>query len=163
MLLMAVSGNTRALGQGYSGNITVTAENLGGYTETFNITAYANTTIIASESVTLPAGNSTTVTFVWNSTGFAYGNYTISAYALPVLGETNTANNNFTGGVVTVTFPGDVNGDGTVDIYDAILLSGAFGSSPGSPKWNPNADLNNDGIVDIYDAIILAGNYARTA
>ncbi len=54
---------------------------------------------------------------------------------------------------------GDVNGDGSVDIYDAIILAGAYNSVPGSPNWNPNADINNDGIVDIYDAIILAGNY----
>jgi len=54
---------------------------------------------------------------------------------------------------------GDVNGDGTVDIYDAILLSGAFNSQLGSAKWNPNADINGDGIVDIYDAIILSGHF----
>jgi hypothetical protein len=55
--------------------------------------------------------------------------------------------------------PGDINGDGTVDIYDAIILAGAFNSMLGSPNWNPNADINGDGWVDIYDAIILAGHY----
>jgi parallel beta-helix repeat protein len=54
---------------------------------------------------------------------------------------------------------GDINGDGTVDIYDAILLAGAYGSKPGNPSWNPNADLNDDNTVDIYDAIILANHY----
>ena len=53
----------------------------------------------------------------------------------------------------------DVNGDGTVDIYDAILLSGAYNSTPGSTRWDPNADINGDFTVDIYDAIILAGHY----
>jgi hypothetical protein len=52
--------------------------------------------------------------------------------------------------------PGDVNGEGTVDIYDAISLAEAFGSTPGSANWNPAADLMNDGIIDIYDAIIVA-------
>jgi len=56
---------------------------------------------------------------------------------------------------------GDVNGDGWVDIYDAIILAGAYNSVPGSPTWNPNADINNDGIVDIYDAIILANHYGQ--
>jgi len=58
-------------------------------------------------------------------------------------------------------FLGDVNDDGKVDIYDAILLSNAFSSEPGDPKWNPNADINGDNAVDIYDAIILANNFGK--
>jgi DNA-binding protein Fis len=54
---------------------------------------------------------------------------------------------------------GDINGDGVVDIYDAILLANAYGSIPGNPRWNPKADLNGDNVVDIYDAIILAKHY----
>jgi parallel beta-helix repeat protein len=57
---------------------------------------------------------------------------------------------------------GDVNGDRTVDIYDAILLASAYGSGLGSPNWNAAADINGDNIVDIYDAIILANNYGKT-
>jgi hypothetical protein len=37
---------------------------------------------------------------------FARGNYTISAYAKPVPGETDTADNNFTGGWVIVSIKG---------------------------------------------------------
>lgn len=51
---------------------------------------------------------------------------------------------------------GDINGDGVVDIYDALALASAFGSTPRDSNWNPNADLNNDGVVDGYDSIILA-------
>jgi parallel beta-helix repeat protein len=54
---------------------------------------------------------------------------------------------------------GDVNYDGIVDIYDAIILAGAFSSVPGSLNWNPTADINEDNIVDIYDAIMLAGHF----
>jgi nitroreductase len=67
--------------------------------------------------------------------------------------------------VLTVGHPlvrGDINDDGIVDIYDAIILSNAFDSTPSSPKWNPKADINSDGFVDIYDAIILASNFGRT-
>jgi PKD repeat protein len=58
---------------------------------------------------------------------------------------------------------GDINGDGVVDIYDAIVLAGAYNSKPGDSNWNPNADINGDNIVDIYDAITLANNYGKTA
>ena len=54
---------------------------------------------------------------------------------------------------------GDINGDGTVDIFDALLLAAAYGSTPQDQRWNPNADLNRDGTVDIFDAIILSTRF----
>jgi parallel beta-helix repeat protein len=57
---------------------------------------------------------------------------------------------------------GDLNGDGIVNILDAVLAASAFGSSPGHPNWNSLADLNNDGIIDIFDLIILASNFGKT-
>jgi hypothetical protein len=153
--------------QGYSLNITVTAADPGEYPETFNVTVYANTTIVGTQTVNnLPNGTSTVLNFIWNTTGFAEGNYTISAYAWPVPGETNTADNTFTDGTIYVgaqMLQGDINQDGIVDILDAIILSGSFNSEPGTPRWNANADLNGDGIIDIYDAITLAQNYGKTA
>jgi hypothetical protein len=56
---------------------------------------------------------------------------------------------------------GDINRDGSIDVYDSIILAGAFNSKPGDSNWNPRADLNRDGVVDIYDTIILAGNYGK--
>ena len=148
------------VGLGCMLNINVFVMNYGSCPEAFNATVYANTTVIGTiANVALASRNSIILNFTWDTAGHAYGNYTISAYAWPVLGETNTADNDLTGGTVYVGIPGDINGDGTVDIYDAILLSGAFGSSPGSPRWNPNADINGDSTVDIYDAIILSGHF----
>jgi len=63
--------------------------------------------------------------------------------------------------MITTKLLGDINGDWTVNIYDAILLAGAFDSAPGSPNWNSNADLNSDNTVDIYDAIVLVNNYGE--
>jgi parallel beta-helix repeat protein len=57
---------------------------------------------------------------------------------------------------------GDTNHDGTVDIYDAVLLAGAFNSKLKDPNWNASADFNGDDVVDIYDAIILSNNYGKT-
>jgi len=62
-----------------------------------------------------------------------------------------------------VVLTADINRDGSVDIFDAILLSNGFNTTPANPKWNPNADINSDGIVDIYDAIILSNNFGNTA
>jgi parallel beta-helix repeat protein len=54
---------------------------------------------------------------------------------------------------------GDINKDCVVDIFDAILLAGAYNSKPGDPNWKPNADINGDNAVDIYDAILLANHF----
>jgi parallel beta-helix repeat protein len=152
--------------QGFNTTISVTVANLGDYTETFNVVAYVDTTSIGSESVTVPAGNSSTIAFAWNTTGFAYGNHTLSAYAWSVPGETNTSNNNCTGGWVTVSLHGDLTGpngwpDGKVDIRDIAYIAKLFGTTPSSPNWNANADINNDGKVDIRDVHLAAVNYGQ--
>jgi ABC-type transport system substrate-binding protein len=46
----------------------------------------------------------------------------------------------------------DLNFDGRVDLFDAVLLGGEYKSYPGSPRWNyGQGDLDGDGIVDVYD------------
>jgi len=157
----AVLSSRTVLGQGYVQNITVNVTDTGDYAETFNLTAYANTNFVASQNVTLSSGNSANIIFTWNTTGFAMGNYTISAYACPVPDETTIANNNCTGGTVYVGIPGDINGDGTVNILDAKIVGNSFLATHDSPNWNPNADINGDGIVNILDAIVLANHFLQ--
>jgi hypothetical protein len=136
--------------------------NWGNFTEDFLVTIYANTTIWKETLgvFALTSGNSRCLPYIgWAVWEFGYGNYVISSYCTPVSGEIDTLDNNFTLGVVKVTIRGDINGDFTVDIYDAILLANAYNSQPNSPTWNSNADINSDNIIDIYDAILLANNY----
>jgi len=159
------------VGQGYSMPINVTVANQGDFTETFNVTVYAdqNATIIGDEitiatrNVTLTSRNSTIVTFTWDTTDMPYGDYTISAVATPVPGETDTTDNTFIDGTVLVTIPGDINGDGTVNILDAGLISAHWYPGPpiGPLGYNPVADINNDGSVNIVDAAIISANWGQ--
>lgn len=144
-----------AVGQGYCMFIAVTVKNYGIFSETFNTTSYINTTAIQTQNAKLGSGYSSKLIFTWNTTGFAYGKYTISAYAWPVTGESNLANNNCTGGTVRVTIPGDANGDGTVDAQDFFILEHAWGTSTGQPAYDPRADFDNDGTVDAQDFFIM--------
>jgi len=57
---------------------------------------------------------------------------------------------------------GDVNRDGSIDGKDLAIIEEAYGSSPGHPKWNPEADLNNDGRVNIYDVVICSNKQGLT-
>ena len=146
------------VGQGFSTTINATVANEGYYSETFNVTVYANSTIIGTlVNLTLASSNSATVPFTWNTGGFAKGNYAISVYVSMSSNDTNS----LVGGRVTVTIPGDINGDSIVNILDAIKLGISFLATPDKPNWNPNADINDDGIVNILDAIILADHFLQ--
>lgn len=54
---------------------------------------------------------------------------------------------------------GDVNGDGLIDIVDAVAIGAAFGD----PASNPAADLNDDGAVNVLDLILMAVNFGAEA
>ncbi|MGD0978461.1 MAG: NosD domain-containing protein [Candidatus Bathyarchaeia archaeon] len=147
---------------GFSGNVTVTVANFGQNAETFNVTAYANPVMIGTQLVVnLSQASTTTLTLTWNTTAPVLGNYTLSAYAWPVSGETYTADNNVTGGAVQVTIPGDLNGDFRVNVQDLIILALAYGTKPGDQKWDPNADINGDNSVGPSDLAILVNHYGQ--
>lgn len=154
--LSSIQPSKTVVGKGMILSFNITSANRGKYPETFNETLYVEGTALQTQTLYLSNGTSVITAFTWNTTGFAYGNYSISAYAWPLLNEINTADNSLTYGEILVSIPGDVNGDFTVDIYDAILLAGHFNYTPANPKWNANVDLIEDGIIDIYDAIMLA-------
>jgi len=149
------------VGQGYPMRINVTVENQGDLTETFNVTTYANDTSIQNKTITLTSKNSTTVTFTWSTTGFAKGNYTLSAYAWPVPGETDTADNNMSDGMVLVTLIGDVNGDRKVRVDDILAVATAFGSNWGEPKYSPNLDINDDLKIRVDDVLAAATHFGQ--
>ena len=161
--ITAVSTSKTVVGQNCLCNVSATIENQGGYDETFNVTAYANQTAIGMQTVTLSAGNSTAIVFIWNTTSLSKGNYSISVYAAAVAGETETADNTKTDGTVTVAMIGDIVPDDVIDIFDIASVAIAFGSVPSSPNWNPNADINSDNTVDIFDIVIIALHYGQTS
>ncbi len=80
--------------------VNVTVENVGTERETFNVTAFSDGTLIGTRTITLGPGSATTETFTWITS--TVGNFTVSASAGPVPGETNLSNNTLTGNMVTV-------------------------------------------------------------
>ena len=150
--------------QGFNANINVTVLNKGNFDENVTVTLYCNITankIIGTQNVTLSAGQNETIAFVWDTTGVPYcHNYTLTTVA-SIPADNNPADNTLGGGPVKVRILGDMNGDGTVDIYDAITFANSetFGSQKGDARWNADADINRDGITDIFDAIIIARHF----
>lgn len=165
--LINVITSKTIVGRGYNASINVKVENQGDLAETFNVAVYCNSSLINTTqgtptnpyTISLPAKSSTTITFVWNTTGLTkYKGYEMSAQASPVPSETDLADNTFTNGIVTVTTPGDVYLDRVVNIMDAAVLSAHWYPGPpiGPLGYDANADINNDGAIDIVDAAIVS-------
>jgi len=164
------------VGQGFKCKIHVTVKNKGDLGETFDVTVYANVTSITSQTITLTSGNSTTLTILWNTTGVAKGNYTITAEATQLPGETDTTDNTLSDGWIIVAMIGDITGgtlnlmdfipDGKVDMKDIGVIARYFGQTV--PPAPPNCDLTGpttglpDGKIDMRDIGVVARNFGKT-
>ena len=55
--------------------------------------------------------------------------------------------------------PGDINGDGVVNLEDLQLLLAAYGASTGEANWNAAADIVEDGTINLQDLQALLAEY----
>jgi hypothetical protein len=126
------------------------------------ITSSPSSTLIGNATIpNLLVGETRNVTFVWNTTGWTKGNYTVWAYARPVPFETNIANNRLNATLtVIVAMAGDVQPPwGFVDMSDISYIARRYGMNPTNPMWDPNADITNDNFIDMGDIAIAARQY----
>lgn len=56
----------------------------------------------------------------------------------------------------------DLNGDGTVDIVDIILVAVRWGMTSDDPDWDLRYDLDSDGDIDIADIMIVVTHWGET-
>jgi len=161
--IIDITPHVSAAYQGHPVKINVTAMNKGNITETFNVNIYyGSSNLIGTLTFTnIAPDEQKTLTITWNTTGVACANYAIWAEATPVPYEDNLADNTLTDGMVRIKLVGDINGDGKVDGTDLYIWVLAFNSTPGSPRWNPEADLNRDSKVDGRDIALLIRNFGK--
>jgi hypothetical protein len=101
--IIHVAPSTNWIYQGWPVDISITAENLGNISETFDVEIYYDNNLAGTLPVVdLPSNTEINLIFTWDTTGVPEGNYTISAEATAVPFEYNTANNNYTDGTVRV-------------------------------------------------------------
>ena len=163
--ILNVTSSPHAVYPNSTVQIEVLASNLGSVTESFDVTVYANTTVIDTQTVSdLPPGENITLTFIWNTTGLTpCSNFTIWAEATAVPGEVNLDNNRFTDGYVKIKMWCDINGDDVIDITDIVLAAASYGTRPGDPNWKEEADVAKPyGYIDICDIVTIASRYGMT-
>jgi peptide/nickel transport system substrate-binding protein len=149
------------IGQGLILRIDMKIINYGIQDESFAVTVYSDTSIVATQGITLAVRSSTAITFTWNTEGFVKCSYTIKIVINAVADETYVIDNANTPGIVLVTKKGDVNGDDDVNVLDLIMVAIALGTAPGDNYWNPNADVKDDADINVLDLIVVS-NYLGT-
>lgn len=150
-----------------SGGITVGPKTVGSTTLTLALNAGGPQTVSLSCSG-LPSGGScsfnpssglpsfSSILTIGVSTSTPVGSFIITVTATGG-GQTHT-----TALMLTVGLVGDINTDCSVNIVDLAAVGAAFGSTPATSNWNPNADLNDDFAVNIIDLTIIGSRFGRT-
>jgi subtilisin family serine protease len=142
-------------------NVTVKVKNKGLNMESFNVSAFYNSTSFGEQTVwNLPAGAESSLNFTWDTFGVIPDYYLVEAQAQSVPHEYNSTDNTRTyDGLIHVKILGDVNGDGVVASSDLVQLNLAYGSILTSVNWNSECDFNQDNIINVIDLKTLGKNY----
>jgi len=150
---VTVNPNKTYVGQTVA--VTVFVMNKWYETATFNITVYANSTLIQTLTVTgLTPYNKSTLTFYWNTSHLTPANYTLLAQADILPGEIEINDNTHADcKIETITFNVDFNSDGVVNALDLRKAAIYFGHV-GSCEY----DLNFDNIINLEDLEIIVIN-----
>lgn len=146
-----------------SAKIAVEALNKGTFNETFHVTAYYNSSVVGTGTITnLGPYKKANVAIQWNTMGLPkYVYYRISAQAEILINETSTGDNTIVYGFIRTKGLGDIDGDRDVDIFDIVLIAKSYGAKSGGTNWNIQADLNADETINIFDLVLAAGKYGK--
>jgi len=132
-------------------SLDATVRNNGVVDEVFSVIFYRNSTIIgAKNDVSLDSQASTSVVFVWNTTGVAAGNYVMKAEIAAVSGESATANNVREGGVVTIELVHDV-------AITKVMVSSSSVSSGGTVSINVTV-INKGSASETFNIAVSYNN-----
>jgi len=152
------------IGQGYTLRIDVDVRNEGDFAEDFDVTLDligGDVSHLSIFGVHILEESTTTLSFDWNTAGFAKTTYSITAHVSQVPYEIDVSDNTYTDGTAKVTIPGDITGDFYVSIQDATQIGLYWMQTV--PPAPANVDINGDGIISIKDATLVGLNWLKQA
>jgi len=156
--------SSRTIGYAGYGNIYiyVDVKNEGTVNETFDVTVYRNSTIIQKQTTTVTPGANKTLTFTWSLSMITKGYFNISATAGPVAGETDLTDNTRVGPMIRLKIPGDIDGNGIVNMVDMSQVSAHWYPGPpvGVLGYDANVDVNGDGAINMLEVAIISANWS---
>ena len=154
-----VSSTQNFVEEGFSTDLTATVQNTLASEASANVTICGNGIALNTQVVSLDGDSSTIISYEWNTTGFALGNYTLSAYTWPILGQTALDNANVTGSIVLVTCPGDQTGHFKVDFTDIITFVSSYINYYQTGYCDPAADFEHSSKLDFNDVTLFVASY----
>ncbi|TMI08344.1 hypothetical protein E6H34_05840 [Candidatus Bathyarchaeota archaeon] len=163
--VIAVNPGQTVIGNGTPLKLNVSLTNYGWEPENPTLKLFGilgtNSTLIQTMTTSVPYLGTKVISFTWNTTGWARGNYVLNVTSVALPGEANATNNMMTTNVC-LTIRGDVTCDHQVNIFDLVGVSLAFGCRTGDHCYNSNMDLNQDGRIDILDLVYVATRFGTT-
>ena len=105
-------------------------------------------------TATVTMKNSTQMLVDWSELPMQNGQYTLTVYTQGITnleGRTGTANSSKTWTVEAAVAPGDVNGDGVVNVTDVMALSSHIMGTTPAKFVKANGDVNGTGSINIAD------------
>ncbi|MDP4179714.1 MAG: dockerin type I domain-containing protein [Bacillota bacterium] len=60
---------------------------------------------------------------------------------------------------IAASLPEDINGDGTVNMSDVILIASHFNTMAGNANYDIKCDVNRDNAVNMSDVILIAAKF----
>ncbi len=143
--------------QGETVTIDVTVDNLGNATEVFETTAYYDGNTIGTLSTTLQGGDSTAITFNWNTAGVIGGTYQITATVDPNdnIPEDDETNNDCTSpATITILAPPIADPDGPYsgpEGHPGINFDASASYDPDGTIVEYAWDWDNEGTYDEFN------------
>jgi len=157
-----VALSPRLVRSGWSVLINVTVTNYGDFGETGLLTLRLNSTLVESTNQSFAAGTSYLLQYNWTSRVGFWGRYYVNATLRPAVAESigNSGDENWSAGFLRIAPPGDVDGNGRVDIIDAANLAIVYGKPAiNYPYDDVDRDATPGSTIDILDAATLAFYY----
>jgi hypothetical protein len=143
---------------GFSLPVSVTVQNNENASELANVQLFANSISIFNGTLNLSSLSSGITACTVNTSSLPIGNYSITASVTP-LDEPNAMSNSLFGGVVGLTYVGDLNGDFNVNFNDVTTFVSDYLAYLSTGNYNPAIDYNHNGTINFNDVKLFVSAY----